>query len=53
MVGYVSWGEDTLVEGVEHVEGTGKWIGVPVEIGITIKPEPLWEIAVKVYLNIC
>ena len=28
MVGNVSWGEDTLVEGVEHVEGSEKCIGV-------------------------
>ena len=25
MVGSVSWGRDTLVEGVEHVEGSGKY----------------------------
>ena len=25
MVGNVSWGGDTLVEGVEHVEGSGKY----------------------------
>ena len=25
MVGNVSWGGDTLLEGVEHVEGSGKY----------------------------
>ena len=32
----VSWGGDTWVEGVEHVEGSAEWIGVTVEIYVTI-----------------
>ena len=34
----VSWGGDTCVEGVEHVEGSEEWIGVLFEIGATIQP---------------
>ena len=41
MVGNVSWCKDTSVEGVEHVDGFEKCIGVPFEIGITVKPDPL------------
>ena len=40
MVGNVSWGGDTLVEGVEHVEGFF-WGGIKVsivEIDATIQP---------------
>ena len=38
MVGNVSWGGDTLVEGVEHVEGSGECIGVTVEMDVTDQP---------------
>ena len=34
----MSWGEVTLVEGVEHVEGSEECIGVPVEIDVTVRP---------------
>ena len=37
MVGNVSWGEDTLVEGVEHVEGSEKCIGVLFEVVDTVQ----------------
>ena len=36
MVGSVSWGGDTVVEGVEHVEGFGEWIEVVVEIEVSV-----------------
>ena len=36
----VRWGGDTLVEGVEHVEGSAEWIGVTVEIDVTIWQVP-------------
>jgi hypothetical protein len=38
MVGNVSWGGDTWVEGVEHVEGFGEWIAVVVEIEFSVQP---------------
>ena len=38
MIGNVSWGGDTLVESVEHVEGSGEWIGVLFEIDATVQP---------------
>jgi hypothetical protein len=34
MVGNVSWGGDTLVEGVEHVEGSDKWTLVAGQISL-------------------
>ena len=37
MVGNVSWGGDTMVEGVEHVEGSGEWIGVLFDVHATVQ----------------
>ena len=34
----VSLGEDTWVEGVEHVEGSREWISVLFKIEVTVQP---------------
>ena len=39
----MSWGGDTLVEGVEHVEGSREYIGVPVEIDATVQSATVWK----------
>ena len=41
MVGNVSWGGDTLMEGVEHVEGSGVRKDVTVEMDVTVQPVTL------------
>ena len=37
MVGNVSWGGDTLMEGVEHLEGSGECIRVLAAIEVTVQ----------------